>query len=160
TKIYLPEGAAAQLVETSDKFQIFQFPHGCEFQYPGQHAKVQRSEAVLIKVPRDAKFDATANPAYLPENAFLVISGSSWGVFTIACTIPIALFVGLYMYRIRKGKVLEASLIGAVAVLAATVAGNWIPGSPLESVFSLTKDQTVFALCAYGFIASVLPVWM
>ena len=50
--------------------------------------------------------------------------GSSWGTFTIACTIPIALFVGLYMYRIRKGKVVEASLIGAVGVLAATVAGQ------------------------------------
>ena len=46
---------------------------------------------------------------------------------------PHALFVGLYMYRIRKGRVVEASLIGAVAVLAAVVAGNWIPGSPLEA---------------------------
>ncbi len=86
--------------------------------------------------------------------------GSSWGIFTIACTIPIALFVGLYMYRIRKGRVLEASLIGAGLVLAATVAGSWIPHSPLRAYFSLSKEWTIFALAAYGFIASVLPVWM
>jgi carbon starvation protein len=96
----------------------------------------------------------------LPPGSFQVVRGSSWGTFTIAATIPIALFVGLYMYRIRKGRIVEASLIGAAAVLAATVAGAWIPGSPLENVFSLTKGQTVFALMAYGFIASVLPVWM
>ena len=86
--------------------------------------------------------------------------GSSWGTFTIACTIPIALFVGWYMYRLRKGKILEASLIGAAAVLAATVAGVLIPGSPLEPYFSLSRDMTVFALAAYGFVAAVLPVWL
>jgi carbon starvation protein len=98
--------------------------------------------------------------ATLPTGAVLPVPGSSWGTFTIACTIPIALFVGLYMYRIRKGRVVEASLIGAVAVLAATIAGSWIPHSKLEWLFSLTRDQTVFALCAYGFVASVLPVWL
>ena len=64
------------------------------------------------------------------------------------------------MYRIRKGRVVEASLIGAAATLAAVVAGNWIPGSALEQYFSLTKGQTVLALTSYGFIASVLPVWL
>ena len=88
------------------------------------------------------------------------VPGSSWGTFTIACTIPIALFVGLYMYKLRKGRVVEASLIGAAAVLAATVAGNWIPGSPLEPYFSLSRNQTILAICVYGFIASVLPVWL
>jgi carbon starvation protein len=89
-----------------------------------------------------------------------LISGSSWGTFTIACTIPIALFVSFWMYRFRKGRVIEASAIGAVGVLVATVAGGSIAGSPLEPFFSLSKNQTIFALCAYGFIASVLPVWM
>ena len=51
-------------------------------------------------------------------------------------------------------------LLGAVATLAATVAGNWIPGSPLEPYFSLSKEQTILALTGYGFVASVLPVWM
>jgi len=50
----------------------------------------------------------------IPADAYRVSPGSSWGTFTIACTIPIALFVGLYMYKIRPGRVVEASLIGAV----------------------------------------------
>jgi carbon starvation protein len=96
----------------------------------------------------------------LPISSVEFVRGSSWGTFTIACTIPIAFFVGWYMYRFRKGAVAEASLIGAVLVLAATVAGNWIPGSALEPFFSLTRTQTILALCTYGFVASVLPVWV
>jgi len=96
----------------------------------------------------------------LPEKARRLVPGSSWGTFTIACTIPIALFVGWYMYRIRKGKVVEASIIGGVAVLGATVAGALVPGSPLEPYFSLSRDGTVLALAAYGFVAAVLPVWL
>ncbi len=96
----------------------------------------------------------------LPEGVTQAVKGSSWGTFTIACTVPIALFIGLYMYKLRKGRVVEASAIGAAAMLGATVAGNWIPGSPLEPYFQLTRNQTIEALCAYGFIASVLPVWM
>jgi carbon starvation protein len=64
------------------------------------------------------------------------------------------------MYRIRKGKVVEASLIGAALTFAAVIAGNWIPGSSLEGTFSLTKGETVLALTGYGFVASVLPVWL
>jgi len=64
------------------------------------------------------------------------------------------------MYRIRKGKIFEATIIGVALVLAATVAGAWIPGSSLESIFSLSRMETIYALCAYGFIASVLPVWL
>ena len=58
------------------------------------------------------------------------------------------------------GKILEASLIGAALVLAATVAGVLIPGSKLEPYFSLSRDWTVFALAGYGFVAAVLPVWL
>lgn len=82
------------------------------------------------------------------------------GVFTIACTIPIALFVGWYMYKIRPGAVVEASIGGGLAVLVATWAGSLIPGSALEPWFLLDKTQTILALCGYGFVASVLPVWM
>src|SRR5262249_12017911 len=89
-----------------------------------------------------------------------LVPGSSWGTFTIAATIPIALFVGWYMYRLRRGKVLEASLIGAAAVLGATIAGAWIPGSALEPRFSLSRGMTVFAPAGYGFIAAVWPVWL
>src|SRR5262249_36967230 len=96
----------------------------------------------------------------LPDGAKRKVPGSSWGAFTIACTIPIALFVGWYMYRFRKGKVIEASLLGAAAVLAATFAGASVPGSPLEPVFSWSRNQTIAALAVYGFVASVLPVWL
>jgi len=96
----------------------------------------------------------------LADGTRRLIRGSSWGVFTIACTVPIALFVGLWMYKIRKGKVVEASLIGAVAVLACTWLGSLIPGSPLDRLFSLSKNQVTIAIAFYGFIASVLPVWL
>src|SRR5262249_16890709 len=80
--------------------------------------------------------------------------------FTIACTIPIALFMGLWMYKIRKGRIGEASILGAAAVLAAVVVGNWIPGSALGHIFSLTKGQTVLALTTYGFLPALLPAWL
>src|SRR6266852_5218791 len=78
----------------------------------------------------------------LPAETQELVPGSSWGTFTIACTIPIGLFMGLWMYRIRKGKIGEATLIGVVAVLAAVIVGNWIPGSPFEKLFSLSKNGT------------------
>ena len=96
----------------------------------------------------------------LPAGSTQVVPGSSWGTFTIACTIPIALLVGLWMYRIRPGRVVEASLIGGALTLGAVVVGGWVPGSPLERYFSLTRDQTIAALGVYGFIAAVLPVWL
>jgi carbon starvation protein len=101
------------------------------------------------------------NAVRLPAGCVELLPGSAWGTFTIACTIPIALFVGLYMYRIRKGRVVEASLIGALATLAAVMVGQWVHDTPwIASYFSLTKGQTIVALCTYGFIASVLPVWL
>ncbi len=107
---------------------------------------------------KSSKTDAGAR--VLPPGAMRLVPGSSWGTFTIACTIPIALVVGLYMYRLRKGRVVEASLIGAIGVLAATVAGASIPGSPWEKAFSLSREQTIYFIAAYGFVASVLPVWL
>ncbi|HEY1189675.1 MAG TPA: carbon starvation CstA family protein, partial [Gemmata sp.] len=89
-----------------------------------------------------------------------VVPGSSWGTFTIAATIPIALLVGLWMYRIRPGRVVEASLIGGALTLAAVVVGEPVSRSALGAYFSLTRDQTILALGAYGFIAAVLPVWL
>ena len=104
--------------------------------------------------------DALTNAVTLPAGITQMVPGSSWGTFTIACTVPIALLVGLYMYVFRKGKVVEASLLGALATLAVTVMGNWIPGSVWEPYFSLTREQTILAICGYGFIAAVLPVWL
>jgi len=119
-------------------------------------------EPFRLAVPSGSTFksDPQSKGLVLPEQARRLVPGSSWGTFTIACTIPIALFVGWYMYRLRKGKVVEASIIGGVAVLGATVAGALVPGSPLEPYFSLSRDGAVFALAAYGFVAAVLPVWL
>jgi len=85
---------------------------------------------------------------------------SSWGTFTIAMTIPIALFVGLYMYRIRPGKIGEASLVGVISVLAAVFFGSYIPHSFLAPYFTLSREGIVIAIAVYGFFASVLPVWL
>lgn len=142
----------------SEKTTTVKIAPGTEIKYPNG-ATAQRSEPFEIVVPNDSlkAGDATL---VLPKGCVERVKGSSWGTFTIFCTIPIALLVGLYMYKIRKGRVFEASMIGAIAVLAATVAGNWIPGSPWESVFSLNRESTILAICAYGFVASVLPVWI
>ena len=85
---------------------------------------------------------------------------SSWGMFTIAMTIPIALFVGLWMNKIRPGKITEASIIGVVSVVACVMLGSLIPGSFLEPYFSLSREGIIIAMAIYGFIASVLPVWL
>ncbi|RNC72711.1 MAG: carbon starvation protein A [Desulfuromonadales bacterium] len=88
------------------------------------------------------------------------LAKSPWGTFTIFLTIPIALFMGLYLYRIRSGRVGEVSAIGFVLLLAAVFSGHYIPGSPLEPFFSLDKGGLTIAMAAYGLIASILPVWM
>ncbi|MBL7994915.1 carbon starvation protein A [bacterium] len=85
---------------------------------------------------------------------------SSWGTFTIALTIPTALFVGLWMYRIRPGRIGEASIIGVIGVFFAVIAGSWIPGSFLEPYFTLSREGIIISIAVYGFIASVLPVWL
>jgi carbon starvation protein len=85
---------------------------------------------------------------------------SAWGTFTIAMTIPIALFVGLWMNKIRPGKIAEASVIGVVGVFAAVILGNTVAHSSLASVFTLSREGIIIALAAYGFLASVLPVWL
>ena len=153
-------------IETIDDHDILHIPPNSTVHYPNNQS-VNRSEGYTLVRPH--KYDETKYPSQataesgnisLPEGTTQQVTGSSWGTFTIACTIPIALFVGWYMYRFRKGHVVEASLIGAVAVLAATVAGNLIPGSWLEPYFSLSRGATIWAICIYGFVASVLPVWL
>ena len=89
------------------------------------------------------------------------LTNSPWGVFTIAATIPIALFMGVYMRYIRPGKIAEVSIIGFVLMMAAIIYGGdvaqhayWGP------FFTLTGTQLTWALIIYGFVASVLPVWL
>ena len=86
---------------------------------------------------------------------------SAWGAFTIGMSIPIALAMGLYMYRLRKGKIAETTASGVVALLACVVLGRAVAASPtLAPFFTLGKTQVTLSMAAYGFIASVLPVWM
>jgi carbon starvation protein len=142
---------------------VYHFPPKCQVRYPDSEKFIPRSEDFLVQVPAETPLQVYLDGwrgVTLPAGCKQIVKGSSWGTFTIACTIPIALFVGLYMYRIRKGHVVEASLIGAAAVVAVTIFGRLIPGSPLEPFFSLTRQQTILALVAYGFFASVLPVWL
>lgn len=168
TVFKLPDGAAVQR-KVEGARTLVTIPEGATIVY-SNGAEVTRSESFTIVVPNAALEESSReksgppmfsdNKVTLPAGVTQAVAGSSWGTFTIFCTVPIALFVGLYMYKIRKGKVVEASLIGAAATLAATVAGNWIPGSALEPFFSLTRGQTITAICVYGFVASVLPVWL
>ena len=88
------------------------------------------------------------------------LAQSPWGTFSLAMTIPIALFMGFYMRMIRPGRVLETTAIGVVLLLAAIVLGGVVDDSSLADTFTLSPETLAFCLIAYGFVASVLPVWM
>jgi carbon starvation protein len=88
------------------------------------------------------------------------LSESAWGTFTIAATIPIALFMGLWMFRLRKGKVAEATIGGIILLTLAVIYGRYIPESPIASWFMFDHSSLTVLLAIYGFFASVLPVWL
>src|SRR5215813_3678985 len=88
------------------------------------------------------------------------LAESPWGTFTVGFTIPLALFMGLYMYRFRKGRIAEATAIGVVGLLAAVYLGGRIVDSSWAAAFTLSPHKVTLLMAAYGFIASVLPVWM
>src|SRR5258708_8556684 len=89
------------------------------------------------------------------------LKSSPWATFTLAMTIPIALLLGMYLRYFRPGRVLEASLIGVALLLFAVVAGQRVADSPyLAKVFTLGGVTLAFAIIAYGFAASALPVWL
>jgi carbon starvation protein len=98
--------------------------------------------------------------AGLGLNVVSALTKSPWGTFTIALTIPIALLMGFYLRSFRPGKVGEVSLIGVILLISAVVVGHFIPGSFLEPLFNQSRNVIVLSLVIYGFIASVLPVWM
>jgi carbon starvation protein len=90
------------------------------------------------------------------------LAASPWGTFSIAMTIPIALFMGFYLRVLRPGRVVEATAVGVVLLIAAVVAGGWIQEKAprVAEFFTLSPETLVICLVAYGFLASVLPVWM
>ncbi|HMH55724.1 MAG TPA: carbon starvation CstA family protein [Gemmatimonadales bacterium] len=89
------------------------------------------------------------------------LKDSPWGVFTILCTIPIAILMGFWMKVWRPGRTLEASALGVVLLMAALVGGRYVAQSPsLAPYFTHSGLAIAYGMMAYGFIASVLPVWM
>jgi carbon starvation protein len=86
--------------------------------------------------------------------------GSPWGAFTILATMPVALFMGIYLRFVRPGKVLECSGIGFVLVLLSIFGGQWISLSPYAAAFTFSGMTIALAIIAYGFLASALPVWL
>ncbi|GAA4767817.1 carbon starvation CstA family protein [Microbacterium gilvum] len=100
----------------------------------------------------------TAILALIVVNA---LGESPWGVFSVAMTIPIALFMGAYLRWIRPGRILEVSLIGFVLLLAAIVGGGMVAGTEWgQAVFHLDRVTVAVAIIVYGFVAAVLPVWL
>jgi carbon starvation protein len=89
------------------------------------------------------------------------LKDSPWGTFTIAMTIPIAVLMGLYLRRIRPGKVLEVSILGFILVLFAIFGGQWASQNPtMASIFTLRAPTLAILIIVYGFAASALPVWL
>src|SRR3989442_1197009 len=88
------------------------------------------------------------------------LSESPWGTFTVGFTIPLALFMGLYMYRFRKGRIVEATVLGIIGLFIAVILGGRIADSSLAPTFTLSENTITYLMASYGFIASVLPVWM
>ena len=86
---------------------------------------------------------------------------SAWGVYSVALTIPIALFMGIYLRFIRPGKVLEISVIGFVLLMFAIISGRWVAESAWGAeFFHLERTTIAWAIIIYGFVAAVLPVWL
>lgn len=100
----------------------------------------------------------------LGATALIVVNAlksSPWGTFTIAMTMPIAVLMGLYLRRIRPGKVLETSVLGFVLVIAAIVGGQWVSEAPSwAAIFTLSGPTLAILIIVYGFAASSLPVWL
>jgi len=167
--ITLPADVRVKPVSQDAQTATYDLPGQCLIRYTRVEKQFPRPEGFRLRIQLDVPEDKPPTTIVTTDKIETItvgagvvqlVPGSSWGTFTIACTIPIALLVGLWMYRIRPGRTLEASILGGLAILGAVVAGSLIPGSSLEPYFSLTRNGTIVALCAYGFIAAILPVWL
>ena len=89
------------------------------------------------------------------------LSQSPWGVFSVAMTIPIAVFMGLYLRYFRPGRITEVSVIGFVLLMLAIVGGGWVSGTAWgAAAFTLDHTTLAVAIIIYGFVAAILPVWL
>ncbi len=118
----------------------------------GKVASVATAFAVLFII-----ITALAGLAIAVVNS---MSESAWATFTIAVSVPAALLTGLYMYRIRPGHIVEASILGVTIVVLGVILGKPLADSWMGEWFLFSRKQISLALPTYGFIASVLPVWM
>jgi carbon starvation protein len=155
--VHLPEGAPPPVADANGLIHV---PAHSTLSWNGGKSSMAIGEEFVLKLPPSETAAVSASSIELRPGSVRLNPGSSWGTFTITCTIPIALLVGLWMYKIRPGRIVEASVIGAVLTLGVTVLGGLIPGSPLEQFFNLKDTTVVLAMAAYGFVASVLPVWV
>jgi carbon starvation protein len=156
--IEYPSGVAVAQRAGSGELVV---PAGSRLIWDGGKSSMSIDEAMHVSVGVGA---ATLMPhdgrLVLPAGSKRITPGSPWGTFTIAATIPAALLVGWYLFRLRAGHIVEGSLVGAVLVLAATVGGGWFAASSLAHWLNLTQGQLTVAMAVYGFVAAVLPVWV
>jgi carbon starvation protein len=150
--------AGTQAAPGGDERGDYQIPTGASLAWPG--GTMVLPERFTLHTAQPLSQFTRGQSITLPADAKRVQTGSIWGVFTIGATIPIALFVGLYMYKIRPGKVVEASLIGGALILFATFAGGYVAHQPWGRIFDMSDDGVTLWMAVYGFVASVLPVWI
>ncbi len=88
------------------------------------------------------------------------LAESAWGTFTVGASVPIALAMGIWSYKIRKGAITQSTVFGVIALFAALIIGKHVQDGPLAAYFRFDKTTITLAIAAYGFVASVLPVWL
>ena len=99
--------------------------------------------------------------AVLAMIVVIALTHSPWGTYTVAFTIPLALFMGIYLRYLRPGRIGEVSVIGLVFLIFAIISGGWVAESPTWApYFDFTGVQLTWMLVGYGFVAAVLPVWL
>ena len=105
-------------------------------------------------------FVIVASLAGLGLSVVNALQNNAWGTFSIACTVPIAMAVGLYMFRIRPGAILSGSVAGVALVCAAVFFGPWVAASGVGGWFTFEPAMLKWFLPVYGFCAAILPVWL
>jgi len=164
-------GGPPHLYDLSDRSRVaYSIPAGSQLKWNKGQASLSfdstftlTSATVLAFHPdgRSWSVDLPPNPKDPTHvEATRLVSGSSWGTFTIVCTIPIALLIGWYMNHLRPGRVTEASILGAVLTLVATFLGGYIASRSISGWFNWSTGGVTLAMAIYGFVASVLPVWV
>jgi carbon starvation protein CstA len=138
-------------------------PHGIQYTADAAFEITVRPADITVTQADGYRLVVPAAPAGMSVTE--EIPGSSWGTFTIFLTIPIAFMTGIYLYRIRKGRVLEASILGGSLTLLAVYWGGRMNAddsflTPYRQWFNLTEQHVGGAMAVYGFVASILPVWM